>query len=210
MKFIQFEDLDFKGRVVIVGGGPTVLDNEPGFIDDFDTVVRINNYKTFTETGYRTDVHYSYFGKAIRDQKDAKLCMCKYPNGDIKHIPVEWGDYKPPERGIDFTWVYRHRSRWWYTDTYIPLMKEFEPKFFLLNEHMPTTGFSAIYDFSKFDCEIYLTGFDFFESGKHNVNEKWRAGRHNDPIGHKPELEREWISANRGRFEFDRKLSLLL
>jgi hypothetical protein len=32
-------------RVAIVGSGPGCLDNDPGFVDSHDVVVRVNNYK---------------------------------------------------------------------------------------------------------------------------------------------------------------------
>ena len=37
-------------RVAIVGGGPGVLANNPGFIDSHDVVVRMNNYRLFAES----------------------------------------------------------------------------------------------------------------------------------------------------------------
>jgi len=58
---------------------------------------------------------------------------------------------------------------------------------------------------------VYLTGFDFFTSGKHNVNEPWRPGQPDDPICHRPDLEAAWLFENAGRFPlvFDQKLEEL-
>lgn len=216
VKYIAFSDVQkfFEGKkVAIVGSAPSCRDNEPGFIDSFDIVCRINNFKLFEETGYRTDVYYSYFGRAIRieksELKDTRLVMCKYPMGGIKHL-VEWGNYTPNSRGVDYEWVYEERKDWWFGNTYIPTMEAFVKYFNQLGHHIPTTGFSCILDVSQCDCEIYLTGFDFFESGKHNVNETWIKGDPNDPIRHRPDLEKQWLSENKDRFILDERLSVLV
>ncbi len=73
--------------------------------------------------------------------------------------------------------------------------------FNLLGGHIPSTGFAAVLDVLA--CKpstVYLTGFDFFESGTHNVNEPWRPGDPRDPIGHRPEVERDWLYANVGNY----------
>ena len=215
-KFIDFEQVKdiFNGKTVaIVGSGPSVLDNPVGRIDSFDIVCRINNFKIFPETGSRTDVFYSFFGGSIftthKELKDTWLCMAKYPVGGIGHL-VEWGNYQPNPRGINYEWVYENRRDWWFCDTYIPTMERFVEYFNLLDRHVPTTGFSCILDINECDCEIYLTGFDFFKSGKHNVNEKWIHRNPEDPIGHRPELERQWISDHKDRFILDERLSFLV
>ena len=74
-----------------------------------------------------------------------------------------------------------------------------------------TTGFAAILD--VLDCQpknIYLTGFDFFTSGLHNVDERWRPGDPADPIGHRPQAEAHWVQAHADQFLFDRRLRQLL
>ncbi len=69
--------------------------------------------------------------------------------------------------------------------------------FELLAKHVPTTGFAALLDVLRFKPKhVYLTGFDFFDSGIHNVNEKWRPQNSADPIGHSPQAERAWVKAN--------------
>jgi len=52
--------------VAIVGSGPSCRSNQVRFIDGHDVVLRTNNYKLYFETGYRTDVYYSFFGSSIR------------------------------------------------------------------------------------------------------------------------------------------------
>ena len=65
------------------------------------------------------------------------------------------------------------------------------------------------------DCQprsVYLTGFDFFTSGVHNVNEKWKPGDPTDPIGHRPEMELAWLAANLENYPLsvDGKLAVLI
>ena len=60
----------FEGKsVAIVGSGPGVLDNPAGFVDSFDVVVRVNNYKVSLRAGTRVDVHYSFYGRSIRKSR---------------------------------------------------------------------------------------------------------------------------------------------
>jgi hypothetical protein len=205
----------FEGKsVAVVGSGPGVLDNKPGFIDGHDIVVRVNNYKLFPRsTGKRCDVHYSFYGKSITKTRSelkndgVTLCMCKCP--DAATINCAWHERRRKMAGVDFRWIYDFRKSFWFCETYIPTKEEFLASFQLLGGHVPTTGFSAILDVMSFDTgSIYLTGFDFFRSGKHNVNQRWRPGNPNDPIGHVPEGELKWLAQNMDhRITVDRMLS---
>lgn len=219
MRFLSFEKASgyLRGHdVAIVGSGPTVLANEPGFIDSHDVVVRVNNYKLGDAQGRRTDVFYSFFGSSIRKtaaelaRDGVYLCMAKCP--DAKPIDCAWHEKQGRENGVDFRYIYRMRRDFWFCDTYIPTVERFLHGFDLLDRHVPTTGFAAILEVLA--CEprsLYLTGFDFFTSGVHNVDEKWRPGDDSDPIGHRPDLEAAWLRRNAGGFPivFDAKLQEL-
>lgn len=187
--------------MAIVGSGPGSLDNREGLIDSHDIVVRVNNYKLFSQTGRRTDVFYSFFGNSIRKSASelegdgVRLCMCKCPNA--KPIKSAWHERNGKSAGIDYRYIYENRAHWWFCDTYIPEVEDFLEKFRLLGEHQPTTGFAAILDILSFKpLQVYLTGFDGFVSNIHNVNEKWRRKNPDDPIGHRPDLELEWLADN--------------
>lgn len=187
--------------VAIVGSAPGVLNNDDGFIDSHDIVVRVNNYKLLKNTGVRTDIYYSYFGGAIKKSAKelvddgVKFCMCKCPNAQF--IQSEWHKKHGKMNGVDFRYIYRMRDGWWPTDVYVPKVDEFLETFEVLGKHIPTTGFSAIYDILKYEPKsVYVTGFDFFESGFHNVNEKWRKVNNSDPICHRPDLEKKWLKDN--------------
>ena len=209
MRFVTRQDCKarFEGKTVaIVGGGPGAALNDPGIIDRHDVVVRVNNYKlTGPRTGKRTDVFYSFFGSSIRKRAEdliadgVTLCMNKCP--DAHPIQSEWHELNCKMIGVDFRPHFRRRASWWFCDTYIPTVDEFMVGFNLLRRRMPTTGFSAILDIVSFNPRsIYLTGFDFYSSKIHNLNERWRPANAADPIGHHPRREQEWLVQNMGRY----------
>ena len=207
VNFINFDQVRefFRGKTVaIVGSAPSVLDNEPGFIVSHEIVCRVNNYRTGSRQGYRTDVHYSFYGTSIRKTQEelindgVRLCLCKCPNG--KPIESEWHERTGKIVGIDFRYIYQNRARFWFCDTFIPDADHFSASFELLGRHIPTTGFAAILDILA--CEpksVYLTGYDFFSSGLHNVDERWKPGDPADPICHRPDLEAAWLRENLAR-----------
>jgi len=207
----------FKGKTVaIVGGGPSSLKNNVGFIDSHDVVVRVNNYKLFPATGKRTDVFYSYFGGAIKksanelNRDGVSLCICKCP--DAKFMESDWHTRNNKQIGVDFRYIYLRRQNWWFTKTYVPSIEEFLETFDLLDKHIPTTGFSAIYEVLKHDPKkVYITGFDFFESGIHNVDERWKKLNLDDPIRHMPELEKKWLKENLNKYpiELDNDMTII-
>lgn len=190
--------------VAIVGSGPGSLNNAPGFVDSHDIVVRVNNYKLFPATGSRTDVFYSFFGTSIRKSSEqlrrdgVKLCLCKCP--DAQFMESAWHRARGKMNGVDFRYIYQVRKDWWFCDTYVPSVEEFLAHFELLGGHVPTTGFAAVLDVLSFKPRsLYLTGFDFFQSQIHNVDERWRRINHADPIGHVPDAERSWMLQNAGQ-----------
>lgn len=201
--------------VALVGSGPTVLENVPGFIDGHDVVVRINNYKLMPATGKRTDVFYSFFGTSIKKSAanlkadGVRLCMCKCPN--VQFMESHWHQKRRKMHGVDFRYIYQARAAWWFCQTYMPTKEEFLEHFNLLGGHVPTTGFAALLDVLSYEPKsVYVTGFDFFASGLHNVNERWKPGDPTDPICHAPARECAWIAANEARIIPDAALSLIL
>lgn len=204
-------------RVAIVGSAPSSMDNESGFVDAHAVVVRVNNYKTGDRQGMRCDVHYSFYGNSIRkrvselEHDGVKLCMCKLP--DAKPLHSDWHDAHNKPHGVDYRYIYRNRKKWWFCDTFVPDSERFLRKFALLGQHQPTTGFAAILDVLDSDpAELYLTGFDFFTSGIHNVDELWREKNSDDPICHRPDLELKWLAKNINKYpiRLDNKLAELI
>lgn len=225
-RFVTFDETAAYLRdkaVAVVGSAPSVLANAPGFVDAHEVVIRVNNYKLawphLPGAGYRCDVHYSFYGHSIRKTREelqrdgVKLCMCKCP--DAKPLASEWHEKNYKQAGIDFRYIYSLRggSGFWFCDTFVPTSEHFLRSFNLLGRHIPSTGFSAILDVLACDPKsVYLTGFDFFSSGLHNVDEKWRPGDPADPIGHRPDLEAKWLRENASRYpvRFDAKLGELM
>lgn len=204
-------------RIALVGSGPGSLDNEPGFVDGHEVVCRVNNYKPGEAQGFRTDVHYAFYGSSIRktaaDLKadGVRLCMCKCP--DAQFMESEWHRRNGKPHGVDFRYIYRTRAAFWFCDTYVPPVEDFLAAFELLGGHVPTTGFSALLDVLSFaPAQVYMTGFDMFTSGIHNVNEPWQQKNNDDPIGHVPERELQWLRENINRFpiKVDRRLQGML
>jgi hypothetical protein len=198
-------------RVAIVGSGPGSLDNAPGFVDAHDVVCRVNNYKSGKQQGFRTDVFYTFFGGSIKKTREelkadgVRLCMAKCP--DAKLMDSEWHRKMNKPHGVDFRYIYRDRRGWWFCPTYVPSLAEFKASFELLGQHIPTTGFSALLAvLAQEPASVYLTGFDFFSSRIHNVNEPWRPGNPDDPIGHAPERERAWL-ATQTSVTYDKRLA---
>lgn len=211
MRFLKRPDVRpwFEGKTVaVVGSGPGVLKNGIGYIDGFEVVVRVNNYKLSLMTGGRTDVFYSFFGTSIRKtaqelkRDGVTLCMCKCPNAHA--IKSDWHEQHRQMIGVDYRPHYERRKDWWFCDTYIPTVDEFLVGFDLLGRHIPTTGFAAILDVLSFNpSRVYITGFDFFTSGIHNVDERWRSNNPSDPIKHVPEQELGWIARNYKRLPLE-------
>jgi hypothetical protein len=203
--------------VAVVGSGPSCLENMPGTIDGHDIVLRVNNHKVGDEQGRRTDVHYSFYGASIRKTaaelqgEGVKLCMCKCPNA--KALNSDWHERHGRQNGVDFRYVYTARAKWWFCPTAVPSVDEFLAKVRLLQGHIPSTGFSAILDvLAARPASVYITGFDFFSSGVHNVDEKWRPGPADDPIRHRPDLEIAWLVANMSKHAIvtDMRLKFML
>lgn len=202
-------------RVAIVGSGPGCLDNQPGFVDSHDVVVRVNNYRTGLAQGYRCDAFYSFFGSSIKKTAEelkadgVKLCVAKCP--DAKFMESRWHRQQNKPHGVDFRYIYEARKDWWFCPVYVPALAEFVAVFDMLDKHIPSTGFSAILAVLEHEpASVYLTGFDFFASRIHNVTEAWRPGNPDDPIGHAPALERAWLAKNLDRITMDPRLTAIM
>lgn len=202
MRFLSRSEVRpwFENRTVaIVGSGPGCAENQAGYVDSHQVVVRVNNYRLVGGTGSRADVFYSFFGTSIKKTADelkrngVHLCMCKLP--DAQPIESGWHRQNGKMIGVDYRPHYRRRTSWWFCDTYVPTVEEFMQPFAALGRHMPTTGFAAIWDVLSFNPRaVFLTGFDFFRSGIHNVNESWVAKNLDDPYRHEPARELAWVA----------------
>lgn len=132
MRFVPFDAVADRLRgktVAIVGSAPSCMDNRPGFVDSHDVVVRVNNYKLGNEQGRRTDVHYSFYGHSIKKtaadlQRDGVgMCICKCP--DSQPLQSAWHVRMGKTAGIDFRYIYRNRSTFWFATPLCQTMRGF-------------------------------------------------------------------------------------
>lgn len=225
MRQLTFDYLKnyFSGKTVaIVGSAPTVLDNIRADIEGYDEIIRINNYKTkgidplrnrpydyTANVGNRTDWHYSFYGSSIRKTQEElkadriKGHLCKCPDNNC-HMTA-WHEKMGWQKGCDFRWIYRVRQNYWVAPVYIPEREHYLKCFNLLNKHVPTTGFCCVWEFINIKPKrLYITGFDFFESGKHNIDDMWRPGRADDPICHVPRVEYKYVKGWALQYEWIR------
>jgi hypothetical protein len=212
--WLTFKDLQktFKNKnVVIVGSAPSGIENNTAAnIESFDEIIRVNNYKTkgidlrnipydySASLGMRTDWHYSFYGGSIRKTKEEmqaeniKGHLCKCPNAEC-HV-TDWHRERNQQQGGDFRPIYRRRRDYWIAPVYVPERDHYMELFNLLGKHVPSTGFACIWELIQ--CEpkkLYITGFDFMRSKKHNVDELWNPGNQDDPIRHMWDSEAELL-----------------
>lgn len=164
--------------VLVLGSAPNVLETETDFMDSFDLIVRVNNYKNFNSCR-RTDVYASFFGKSIRKdihnlrQDGVRLLMAKCPD-DIVEVKNPDGSINT-KLSEDFRWIYEFRNEW-FKVAGIPLFIQTVENF--NNNNIPikqicTTGVAIILDILR--CKpkhLYFAGFDFAMSGMHNINKR--------------------------------------
>lgn len=215
-------------RVSLVCSGPGCLDNDGEFIDSFDIVARVNNYKMRgfeSKVGSRTDLFCSFFGSSIKKSRGelledgVRMCIAKCPDAilpETKQFNHAWHRRKNKMLGVDFRYIYQMRSKFWFCETYLPTVDEFMSDVATLGYHIPTTGFWSLMQILKAKpSHLFVTGFDGFRSGIHNVNERWNEknkGLDPDPYGHDPEREllmiRDGDISKRGtQVSFDKKLT---
>ncbi|MBT3300127.1 MAG: hypothetical protein HN913_00370 [Candidatus Marinimicrobia bacterium] len=168
-------------RIILIGNGPSAIDKKNGTtIDQFDTIIRINNYVTDgmeMYLGSRTDIWVNGANQGLKKRSNI-------PKNIFVMIPPSVLEQK----GEAIHKRIQNRLR---TEKYfmlpLPIMKDLELSSEIIR---PTTGFFAIYFLYLFGCDITLHGFDFFQgSSSHYFDsplKKWfkdkgiirKAGKH--------------------------------
>ena len=175
-------------KLLIVGGAPSAINKNQEWYDSFDIIVRVNNYKKVNSD--RTDIFFSYFGRNIKKSKEelieegVKFLINKCPNADmtelLKNCEIQDKDYR---------WIYKLRKDWWFCPLISLTKEELLEQIEILGGFMPTVGLSSILFFLKFENPITIIGFDCFDSGVHNLNERWDGSG-----GHAPNKEKNILT----------------
>lgn len=167
----------FKGQsVLVLGSAPCVLNISAEEMDEFDIIVRLNNYKFFNDCR-RVDVYYSFFGgtieKPLRNVREDNpdFLMFKYPDMDFRKYT---GGKTIEGKGSDFRYVCRSRKQWIIEfDSYIQTERNFISNLATISS-IPTTGVAAILDIVRYTPDsLHIAGYDFFSSRLHNITEHW-------------------------------------
>lgn len=180
----HYSNIRTMARVILIGNGTSVLDNPLGQkVDEFDTVVRFNSFKTIgleEFTGKRTDI----------------WVTCVAHNKHMKNI----NDFK---RVIVHSWTKRANECLLFkkikdkrTDAY---KIENGPINRLVNKGVkdPSTGLIAIEYFLETNAEVYLHGFDWWDRERHHYADSEKRG-----TLHKPQLEYKVIKEFGDRLKF--------
>ena len=163
-------------KIIIIGNGPSVLDKENGkLIDNFDKVVRFNTFKNDSEyskfVGTRTDLWFIN-AKNIRTRNPEIIKMMK--NIEYEKIYVEQNPFDPKDKLLKYFPELKNNKKVDFCD--INLFNEIQNKHFNpkgMNPH-PSLGLQGINLLAnKYpEYELYITGFDSFNSNKIHYMDK--------------------------------------
>ena len=171
--------------VIVLGSAPCVANVTADQLREFNIIVRLNNYKHFCKC-HKTDIYYSFFGSSIiKSEQQLKKDGCKFI---IHKYPY-----------IDFTKHHKHqdgialdcRDSKYERDWNIPQYRVPKTNFitnYMMADRMMTTGVSAIVEMIRLGGNVTIAGFDFFESGIHNLDEKWVSGDGNHNVNKEKEI----------------------
>lgn len=162
-------------KILVLGSARCVAHLTTSFMEDFEIIVRCNNYKHFNECR-RVDIYYSFLGGSIKKSIDdiisdgTKFIFCRCPDMDFsQHV----GGKYIPGRSFDARPLYKHRREkcFFRIPYYIQTFKNYRHNYHLC-DRLLSTGVSAIVDVLRYDPKyVYIAGYDFFTQLFHNTNE---------------------------------------
>ncbi|NQT62577.1 MAG: glycosyltransferase family 29 protein [Candidatus Marinimicrobia bacterium] len=149
----QFLQNGLSKKTIIIGNGPSAAEHELGKeIDNFDQVIRINNYVTHNmenRVGSRTDIWVNGANQGLKRRTVIpENILVMIPPVVLKHK----GDAIHPR-------IAKRLGTNNYALLPLEIMSEMESSCGL---DRPTTGFFAIYFFYLLGLDVTLHGFDFF------------------------------------------------
>ena len=172
----KVEKFSNKKKIIIIGNGPSVLEKKNGkLIDSFDKVARFNTFKNDSEyskfVGTRTDFWFIN-AKNIRTRSPEIIKMMD--NVNYEKILVEQNPYDPKNKLLKYFPELKRNTKVDFCD--INLFNKIQNKYFNprgLNPH-PSLGLQGInFIANKYpEYEIYITGFDSFNSEKIHYMDK--------------------------------------
>lgn len=164
----------FYGKsVLLLGSAPSVINLKPEFMESFDIIVRVNNYRNFNSCT-RTDVFYSMMGGSIKKtcaelKKDGvKFIFCKNPFANVQVLNSDGSiNYLESQ---DMRKVYLVRKHWFELPYYIQSEKNWRWITAKIGK-ICTTGLAALVDIVRYlPNRVHMAGYDFFSSGMHNID----------------------------------------
>ena len=171
--------MSYSNSIIIVGNGPSVLDKENGhLIDEFGVVVRFNEYviKGF-EKHVGTKTTY-WFNTVNFQNKSIQFRMHNNYKKIVLHI-WEWNIERDP--------LFKSFKEF-YKDVPIELIKTSADTLREIQLYMDdksyfaySTGAIAIWMLLKEFPEVYITGFDWWESEKHHYSDRVPRGKLHNP-----------------------------
>lgn len=176
--------------VIVLGSAPCVKNVDERTLNEFDIIVRLNNYKHFNDCR-STDIYYSFFGTSIK-KTEAELLAdeCKYIIH--KYPALDFTRHSKQSDGIAVDCLNNNYYRKCKIPTYNTLGSDFIFNY-LMTDRIMTTGLSAIMEMIRLGGNVTIAGFDFFESGIHNLDEKWKPGDGNHNMSREKDIVKMFL-----------------
>ena len=163
--------------VILLGSAPSVVNVKADFMESFQIIVRVNNYRHFNSCT-RTDIFYSMMGGSIMKtpgdlKKDGvKFIFCKNPFRQITVLNPDGS--KNYLQSVDCRGSYisskNSRIKWFEIPYYLQTEKNWRWLTAKINK-ISTTGLAALVDIHRYKpSKMHVAGFDFFSSGFHNID----------------------------------------
>lgn len=155
----KLKDIIDGKSLLIIGNASNILNkNIIGIQDNYDIIVRFNDYKFNDKLGYKCDIW-------VYGMDDSNRILKSYSNKKIKpHYCVRYGDNIIPK---DINPLLLDKK-----EIYDNIVHDLK-----LDDKIPSTGIAFLYYVVNYNCEISLIGFNGFKD-RLNLNKlhKWHDG----------------------------------
>ena len=173
-----------RSKIVIVGNGTSILDQEYGqIIDEYETVVRFNNYGTrgFEKyAGLKTDIWFNVVN--FLDKKNE--WRMREPYEKIYIHSWEW-DERKDKLFLDFKDFYKDKAKNFIEKTKPEIIKEIQEFAGDRSYSGLSTGLIAVWIMLKKYPSVDIIGFDWWNTDKHHYNDNAIRGTLHQPLKEK-------------------------